>query len=66
MEEQNFQILLEKLERNPQFQNNFLISRSINFIITVNILIPLLAIYPAGKLSLASKDTRTEMFLETL
>lgn len=38
----------------------------INLIITVNILISLLGIYPAEILSLASKDTWTKMFLETL
>lgn len=39
---------------------------SINLIIAVNILIPLLRIYPAEILSLAYKDIWTKMFLETL
>lgn len=40
--------------------------QSINLIITVNILIPLLGIYPAAIFSLASKDIWMKIFLKTL
>lgn len=41
-------------------------NQPINLIITINIFIPLLWIYPAETFSLASKDVWTKMFSETI